>query len=107
MGWCARHSAAPPQCRTCSTPTCTTTAGSSGTKPWSFPEVEPIIRKYLELRMRLLPYFYSAFARYHFDGTPPFRAMALDEGFTSELKKDAGSASLEENPYAEAVSKEI
>ncbi len=46
--------------------------------PWTYPEVEPIIRKYMQLRMRLLPYFYSAFARYHFDGTPPFRPMALE-----------------------------
>ena len=62
----------------CFSPLAMLNAWSSGTKPWSFPEVEPIIRKYLELRMRLLPYFYSAFARYHFDGTPPFRAMALE-----------------------------
>lgn len=46
--------------------------------PWTYPEVEPIIRKYMQLRMQLLPYFYSAFARYHFDGTPPFRPMALE-----------------------------
>lgn len=52
-------------------------AWGDGTKPWSFPEVEPIIRDYIKLRMRLLPYLYSAFARYHFDGTPPFRAMPL------------------------------
>jgi alpha-glucosidase (family GH31 glycosyl hydrolase) len=64
----------------CFSPLAMLNAWSSGTKPWSFPEAEPIIRKYLELRMRLLPYFYSAFARYHFDGTPPFRAMALEAG---------------------------
>jgi alpha-glucosidase (family GH31 glycosyl hydrolase) len=64
----------------CFSPLAMLNAWSSGTKPWSFPEVEPIIRGCLELRMRLLPYFYSAFARYHFDGTPPFRAMALEVG---------------------------
>lgn len=62
----------------CFSPLAMLNAWSSGTKPWSFPAVEPIIRQYIELRMRLLPYFYSAFARYHFDGTPPFRAMALE-----------------------------
>jgi len=28
--------------------------------------------------MSLLPYLYSAFAQYHFSGTPPFRALVLD-----------------------------
>jgi alpha-D-xyloside xylohydrolase len=64
----------------CFSPLAMLNAWSSGTRPWSFPEVEPIIRGCLELRMRLLPYFYSAFARYHFDGTPPFRAIALEVG---------------------------
>jgi alpha-glucosidase (family GH31 glycosyl hydrolase) len=64
----------------CFSPLAMLNAWASGTKPWSFPEVETITRKFIELRMRLLPYFYSAFARYHFDGTPPFRAMALEAG---------------------------
>ncbi|MCC3374549.1 TIM-barrel domain-containing protein [Cohnella sp. REN36] len=50
-------------------------AWGDGTKPWSFPEAEPIVRRYLKLRMRLLPYLYSAFARYRDEGVPPFRAM--------------------------------
>lgn len=70
----------------CFSPLAMLNAWSSGTRPWSFPEVEAIIRTYIELRMRLLPYFYSAFARYRFDGTPPFRAMALEAGAS-----DAGS----------------
>ncbi|WP_248925211.1 TIM-barrel domain-containing protein [Paenibacillus hamazuiensis] len=52
-------------------------AWGDGTKPWSFPEVEHIVRHYIKLRMRLMPYLYTAFARYRFDGTPPFRAMPL------------------------------
>jgi alpha-D-xyloside xylohydrolase len=68
----------------CFSPLAMLNAWSDGTKPWSFPEVETIIRNYIELRMRLLPYFYSAFARYHFDGTPPFRAMALEAGARDE-----------------------
>ena len=50
-----------------------------GTKPWSFPEVEPIILKCLRLRMRLMPYLYSAFAKYYFEGIPPIRALTLSK----------------------------
>jgi alpha-D-xyloside xylohydrolase len=64
-------------------------AWAHGTKPWSFPEVEEAIREALGLRMRLIPYLYSAFARYHFDGTPPFRAMALEQGFLSAVHRDS------------------
>jgi alpha-D-xyloside xylohydrolase len=32
-----------------------------------------------------MPYFYSAFARYHFDGTPPFRGMAMEIQDTDDL----------------------
>jgi alpha-glucosidase (family GH31 glycosyl hydrolase) len=62
----------------CFAPLAMLNAWASGTKPWSFPEVEDIVRDAIRMRMRLMPYFYSAFARYHEDGTPPFRAMALD-----------------------------
>jgi alpha-D-xyloside xylohydrolase len=41
-------------------------------------ELEAIIRKLAELRMSLIPYLYSAFAKYHFEGIPPFRALVLD-----------------------------
>ncbi|WJH32388.1 ABC transporter substrate-binding protein [Paenibacillus sp. CC-CFT747] len=57
-------------------------AWGDDTKPWSFPGTEALIRRCLELRMRLLPYFYTAFARYRYEGVPPFRAMPLVEGFT-------------------------
>ena len=56
-------------------------AWADGTKPWSFPEVAPAVRDVMRLRIRLLPYLYTAFARYHFDGTPPFRGMPLVEEF--------------------------
>jgi alpha-D-xyloside xylohydrolase len=36
------------------------------------------IRKLFELRMSLLPYFYAAFAQYHNQGIPPFRAVVAD-----------------------------
>ena len=41
-------------------------------------QVETICRQTLQLRMRLLPYIYSAFARYQSEGIPPFRALVLD-----------------------------
>ncbi|NQX59433.1 TIM-barrel domain-containing protein [Paenibacillus qinlingensis] len=50
-------------------------AWGDGTKPWSFPEVEETVRHYIKLRMRLLPYLYTAFAAYREKGIPPFRAM--------------------------------
>ncbi len=84
-------------------------AWASGTKPWSFPEVAEQVKEYALLRMRMMPYWYTEFVRYHFDGIPPFRAMNLEPGFnpqkvgTSELN----TSNLEENPYLEAVSKEI
>lgn len=40
--------------------------------------LQQMCRNVLRLRMQLLPYIYASFARYHFDGTPPFRALALD-----------------------------
>jgi alpha-D-xyloside xylohydrolase len=39
---------------------------------------ESICRGLFELRMKLIPYLYSAFAEYHSQGVPPFRALAMD-----------------------------
>jgi alpha-glucosidase (family GH31 glycosyl hydrolase) len=61
----------------CLSPLAMLNAWASGTKPWSFPEAEGAVRAALELRMRLLPYLYTAFARYCLEGVPPVRAMAL------------------------------
>lgn len=91
----------------CFSPMAMINAWSSGTKPWSFPEVEKEVKEYAELRMALLPYFYSEFAKYHFEGTPPFRAMYLEPGFLIRPAEQKGSSDLNENPYAEAVRKEI
>jgi len=41
-------------------------------------ELQAAAKKLIDLRMSLLPYLYSAFAQYHFSGTPPFRALVLD-----------------------------
>jgi alpha-D-xyloside xylohydrolase len=82
-------------------------AWSSGTKPWSFPDVENEVREVALLRMRLMPYLYTEFARYHFEGIPPFRGMNLEPGFSIKSKAELKNESLDENPYAEAVIKEI
>ena len=85
-------------------------AWASGTKPWSFPEVADDVKKMALLRMRMMPYWYSAFAKYHFEGTPPFRAMELEEGFRPQQGGAALSddqVNLQENPYAEAVRSEV
>ncbi|MEE1945276.1 TIM-barrel domain-containing protein [Pedobacter sp. KR3-3] len=82
-------------------------AWASGTKPWTYPDVEKQVKEFALLRMRMMPYWYTEFAKYHFEGTPPFRAMNLEEGFKQEAKVEKANANLEENPYAEATSKEI
>ncbi len=84
-------------------------AWASGTKPWTFPEVADQIKEYALLRMQMMPYWYTEFARYHFDGIPPFRAMNLEPGFNPEqaLSAEVKNGNLEDNPYLEAVTKEI
>ncbi len=67
----------------CFSPLAMLNAWADGTKPWSFPEVADAVRDVMRLRLRLLPYLYTAFARYHFQGTPPVRAMPLVEGFAA------------------------
>lgn len=82
-------------------------AWSSGTKPWSYPEVAEQIKQLALLRMQMMPYWYTEFARFHFEGTPVFRGMSLEPGFRQDATKEAGSNNLEENPYLEATAKEI
>jgi alpha-D-xyloside xylohydrolase len=54
-------------------------AWASGATPWHFEGATSAVREALELRMRLLPYLYSAFAAYHFEGVPPIRPMAFED----------------------------
>lgn len=82
-------------------------AWSSGTKPWSYPEVEKQVKDMALLRMQMMPYWYSEFAKYHFQGIPPFRAMNLEDGYQADVKKEVKNINLEDNPYVEAVSKEV
>ncbi|RKR80134.1 alpha-D-xyloside xylohydrolase [Mucilaginibacter gracilis] len=85
-------------------------AWASGTKPWSYPEVAEQIKQLANLRMQMMPYWYSEFAKYHFKGIPPFRAMNLEPGFQSmpaEKPVEKEKINLEENPYESVVLKEI
>jgi len=78
----------------CFSPMAMLNAWSSGTKPWSFPEVEDEVRAVAQLRMQLLPYIYSAFARYKDEGIPPFRAMQL----LDELERPSAEAATYYKP---------
>lgn len=91
----------------CFSPMAMINAWEDGIKPWSFPEVATQVREIALLRMQMMPYWYSAFARYHFEGVPPFRAMDLEEGFYHKTERATQSVNLQQNPYLEAVNKEI
>ncbi len=91
----------------CFSPMAMINAWSSGTRPWSFPEVEKEVKEYALLRMQLIPYLYSEFAKYHFEGTPPFRGMNLEPGFNVRPKQLSKNSDPGEDPYGEAVVKEI
>lgn len=83
-------------------------AWASGTRPWSFPEVAQQVKIMANLRMQMMPYWYSEFSKYHFEGIPPFRAMYMEDGFgNSEGKTEKKQLNLEENPYEEATTKEV
>ncbi len=83
-------------------------AWSSGTKPWTFPQVAEQVKQMANLRMQMMPYWYSEFAKYHFKGIPPFRAMNLEPGFSNGLiSKETSSTNLQENPYGKTTIKEI
>jgi len=72
----------------CFSPMAMINAWADGTKPWSFPGVYESCQEVAFLRMQILPYLYSTFAQYYFEGKPPFRAMQLVDGFpaTGEIK---------------------
>ncbi len=91
----------------CFSPMAMINAWASSTQPWTFPEVAEQVKEVAQLRMQMMPYWYSTFAKYHYEGTPPFRGMSLEEGFGSDLTKEKTATNLEENPYEEAASKEV
>jgi alpha-glucosidase (family GH31 glycosyl hydrolase) len=91
----------------CFSPLAMLNAWADGTKPWSFPDVAGPVRDVMRLRVRLLPYLYTAFARYHFDGTPPFRGMQLVDGFRVAQQEERGTLGSTDNPYAVATRRDV
>jgi alpha-D-xyloside xylohydrolase len=90
----------------CFSPMAMLNAWADGTKPWTFPEVETAVRDVAQLRMQLLPYLYTTFSQYHFEGKPPFRAMNLVDGFGFQPAEVNGKLSSINNPYAIATKKD-
>jgi alpha-D-xyloside xylohydrolase len=68
--------------------------------------VETAVRDVAQLRMQLLPYLYTTFSQYHFEGKPPFRAMNLVDGFGFQPADVNGKLSSTNNPYALATKKD-
>lgn len=86
----------------CFSPLAMLNAWASAAKPWEFPEATNQVREVIQLRMRLLPYLYTAFADYHRKGTPPIRAMILEEDAPSGTVEETVDALDDvENPYAD------
>ncbi|MEX2235141.1 MAG: TIM-barrel domain-containing protein [Cyclobacteriaceae bacterium] len=91
----------------CFSPMAMLNAWTDGTRPWSFPEVEKAVKDVADLRMQLIPYIYSSFAQYRFEGKPPFRAMNLVENFGFMETAIAGKLDATKNPYAMSIKKDI
>ncbi len=91
----------------CFSPMAMLNAWADGTKPWSFADVAEPVRDVMQLRLRLMPYLYTTFAQYHFEGTPPIRAMALVDGFRMPRGESAGTLSSTDNPYAAATQRDV
>jgi alpha-D-xyloside xylohydrolase len=69
-------------------------------KLWTHADVKDHIRDAILLRMRLLPYLYTTFAQYHYQGTPVIRPMQLMPGFKSGVQQVSGRLDDKANPYA-------
>lgn len=86
----------------CFSPLAQVNGWASGNKPWSFANVAVEVQETVELRMRLLPYLYTAFADYHFKGIPPVRAMILEQGYKPpKAIAEKGMLDSVLNPYEE------
>lgn len=90
----------------CFSPLAMLNAWADGTKPWSFADVEKQVNEISLLRMRLIPYLYTAFAAYAFEGTPPMRAMNLEAGYSAGEQIEQGKLDGTDNPYAMAIKRE-
>lgn len=91
----------------CFSPMAMINAWADGTKPWSFPDVEDEVKYYTLLRIQLIPYLYTEFAKYHFEGTPPFHGMNLEPGLDTKTISELRNKNHGDNPYTEALGKDI
>lgn len=91
----------------CFSPIAMLDAWADGTKPWTFADVEKQVNEISLLRMQLIPYLYTAFADYAFEGTPPMRAMNLETGYAADAQVEKGRLDGTGNPYALAVKREV
>jgi alpha-D-xyloside xylohydrolase len=91
----------------CFAPIAMLDAWSDGTKPWTFPEVAKDVQDIARLRIQLIPYFYTSFADYAFEGIPFVRAMNLEDGFMQEATVEKGTLDGTANPYALSTRKEM
>lgn len=91
----------------CFSPIAMLDAWASKKNPWSFPDVYDMVKEIVNLRMRLIPYIYTVFADYSFYGTPPVRAMNLEEGYSAETTIISGKLDDTKNPYNEAIKREV
>ncbi|MDB5325002.1 MAG: glycoside hydrolase, family 31, partial [Phycisphaerales bacterium] len=61
-------------------------ANARGERMAGWEACEALVRDVLILRMRLIPYIYTAFAKYYFDGVPPFRPLVLEDPCDESLR---------------------
>jgi alpha-glucosidase (family GH31 glycosyl hydrolase) len=82
-------------------------AWSDGAHPWSFAGYEEPVRKAMLLRIELLPYLYTAFAQYHYEGAPVIRAMALVDGGEETDQYLLGDDLLVAPMFADATTRRV
>lgn len=86
----------------CFSPMAMLNAWASGTKPWTYEDSTDAVRRTIQLRMRLLPYLYTAFADYHMKGVPPIRSMLLETGAArGRSKREERKLDGETDPYGD------
>ncbi|MCP5535182.1 MAG: DUF5110 domain-containing protein [Akkermansiaceae bacterium] len=92
----------------CFSPMAQLNAWASGTKPWSYPDATDAIRRTIQLRMKLLPYLYTAFADYNLHGIPPIRSMLLESNQAkAQVKEQQRKLDGETDPYADGFHQKI
>ena len=91
----------------CFSPIAMLDAWFTGLKPWSFEDVKDIIKDVMNMRKIFLPYLYSAFAKYFFEGVPPFRALHLDYDLRDLFTVTRGVLNDNENPYPKQISEGV